>query len=109
MLVLSRRPGQKICFPELGISIEVLRSSGGVIKLGIRAPQDVQVNREEVQERRSAFSHDFSGTQSSGSSYRGCGDLKDWIIELKQKLKSLQGEFEDETSIQPDHQLANIC
>jgi carbon storage regulator CsrA len=48
MLVLARRPGQKIVFPSLGISVEVLRSRGSVMRLGIEAPDDVAVLRDEV-------------------------------------------------------------
>jgi carbon storage regulator CsrA len=48
MLVLSRRPGQKVVFPKLGISIEVLKLSGTVAKIGITAPLEVEVHREEI-------------------------------------------------------------
>ncbi|WP_373650762.1 response regulator [Schlesneria sp. DSM 10557] len=48
MLVLSRRPGQRVVFPGLGITIDVLRSAGSVVRLGIEAPNDVKVLREEV-------------------------------------------------------------
>lgn len=60
MLVLSRRPGQRICIPELGISIEVLRSSGTVAKLGITAPLGVDVHRAEVLERKNAVVNDLA-------------------------------------------------
>lgn len=48
MLILARRPGQRILFPGLGITVEVLRSQGSVTRLGIEAPDDVVVLREEV-------------------------------------------------------------
>lgn len=48
MLVLSRRPGEKIVFPKLGISIEVLKLSGTVARIGITAPVDVEVHRKEI-------------------------------------------------------------
>lgn len=48
MLVLSRRAGQKVIFPSLGVSIEVLRSRGSVTRLGIEAPEDVEVLRDEL-------------------------------------------------------------
>jgi len=50
MLVLARRPGQKVVFPGLGITVEILRSNGNVARLGIEAPDDVVVLREEVLE-----------------------------------------------------------
>jgi carbon storage regulator CsrA len=50
MLVLSRRPSDKICFPDLGISVEVLRVAGNNVRLGIQAPKDVRVLRHELAE-----------------------------------------------------------
>ena len=52
MLVLSRREKEKIVFPNLGITVELLRSKGKVAQLGIDAPQDVKVLREEVYQRQ---------------------------------------------------------
>ena len=60
MLVLSRRPGQRICIPELGISIEVLCSSGTVAKLGITAPLEVDVQRVEVLQRKNGSANDLA-------------------------------------------------
>ncbi len=48
MLVLSRREGEKIVFPEVGVSIEVLRVKGSTSRLGIEAPVGLTVLREEL-------------------------------------------------------------
>lgn len=48
MLVLSRRADEKIIFPGLGISLKVLRVKGNVVKLGVDAPSDVKILRDEV-------------------------------------------------------------
>lgn len=48
MLVLSRRENQRFCFPNLGISVSVLRTAGKVVRLGIDAPKEIRVVREEV-------------------------------------------------------------
>ncbi|MBY0527664.1 MAG: carbon storage regulator, partial [Gemmataceae bacterium] len=48
MLVLSRRPEQRIVFPSLGISVEVLQIKGNTIRLGIQAPPEVSVMRQEL-------------------------------------------------------------
>lgn len=48
MLVLTRRADQKIVFPTVGITIDVLRIKGNVVKIGIEAPSDVQVLRHEI-------------------------------------------------------------
>lgn len=52
MLVLSRRQGQRILFPSLGITVSVLPASGSAVRLGIQAPSDVNVVREEIADRR---------------------------------------------------------
>ncbi|HVS37022.1 MAG TPA: response regulator [Gemmataceae bacterium] len=48
MLVLSRRPGQRILFPHLNIAVQVLPGRGSVVRLGIEAPPHVAVLREEL-------------------------------------------------------------
>jgi carbon storage regulator CsrA len=48
MLVLSRRADEKIVFPGLGISLTVLRVKGSVVKVGVDAPRQVKVLRDEV-------------------------------------------------------------
>ena len=47
MLVLSRKVGERILLGEK-IKITVVRVSGGGVRLGIEAPADVAVVREEV-------------------------------------------------------------
>jgi carbon storage regulator CsrA len=54
MLVLSRGRNDKVVFPTLGISVEILRVSGNKVRLGIDAPQEVPVHRHEVSERIAA-------------------------------------------------------
>ncbi len=48
MLVLSRRPEEKVLFPTLGISIEILRVTGQVVRVGVLAPREVPVIRAEL-------------------------------------------------------------
>ena len=50
MLVLGRRTGENIRIGD-DIKVIVLEVRGGQIKLGIEAPLDVQVHREEIYER----------------------------------------------------------
>lgn len=51
MLVLARRLGEKIVLPELNISIQVVAATPGVVRIGIEAPQEVAVLREELLDR----------------------------------------------------------
>lgn len=48
MLVLSRRVDEKIVFPGLGVSLKVLRIKGNVVKLGVEAPAEIKILRDEV-------------------------------------------------------------
>ncbi len=48
MLVLSRGPQDKVVFPNLGISVEILRVSGNKVRIGVEAPDDVRVLRHEL-------------------------------------------------------------
>jgi carbon storage regulator len=47
MLVLTRRAGESVMIGD-DVVITVLESRGDVIRIGIQAPRDVQVHREEV-------------------------------------------------------------
>jgi carbon storage regulator CsrA len=48
MLVLSRRRDEKIVLPGLGVTIQVLDIRRGAVRLGIAAPPEVTVLRQEV-------------------------------------------------------------
>jgi carbon storage regulator len=47
MLVLTRRVGESVMIGD-EVIITVLEARGDVVRLGIQAPRDVQVHREEV-------------------------------------------------------------
>ena len=48
MLVLSRKTNQKVVFPNLGVTVAVIGVQGGRVKLGIDAPSDIQILRDEL-------------------------------------------------------------
>lgn len=48
MLVLSCKVGQRIAIPGLGTEVAVIAIKGKSARLGISAPADVAVHREEV-------------------------------------------------------------
>lgn len=50
MLILTRNDGETICIGD-EITISVQGVQGNQVKLGINAPKDVAVNREEVHQR----------------------------------------------------------
>lgn len=47
MLVLTRRAGESVMIGD-DVIVTVLEARGDVIRLGIEAPREVQVHREEV-------------------------------------------------------------
>ncbi|MHB8897612.1 MAG: response regulator [Thermoguttaceae bacterium] len=51
MLVLSRRQDDKIIFPNLGITVEILRIAGQSVRIGVEAPSDVRVLRHELADK----------------------------------------------------------
>ncbi|REJ66264.1 MAG: response regulator [Planctomycetota bacterium] len=48
MLVLSRGQDDKVVFPTLGISVEILRIAGKRVRIGVDAPREVPVLRHEI-------------------------------------------------------------
>lgn len=50
MLVLSRRPGEKVMIGK-DIVIQVVEIRGNKVRLGITAPQNMTILREEVLDR----------------------------------------------------------
>lgn len=50
MLVLSRKINERIII-DGNIEVEVLGVRGGVVRLGIKAPREVSVVRNELRER----------------------------------------------------------
>jgi len=108
MLVLSRQPGQKIVFPGLGISIEVLRSNGSVTKLGIEAPLDVQIMREELLDRTPTLENSSSLIAiTPGERFRQ-HELNNKLNELTLKLQLLQRQLELGRATDSDGRLTTV-
>lgn len=47
MLILARKPGEAIAIGD-GIKVRVLEIKNGQVKLGVEAPTEVMVHREEI-------------------------------------------------------------
>jgi carbon storage regulator len=50
MLVLTRRIGESIRVPSCGITVKILEVRGSKVRLGINAPQEIKVLRDELSE-----------------------------------------------------------
>lgn len=51
MLILTRKPGELIRIDD-NITLRIMRINGNQVSLGIDAPREVEVNREEVYNRK---------------------------------------------------------
>ena len=73
MLILTRRVGEIIRVGET-VSVTVVQVSGNQVRLGIQAPRNVVVDREEITERKKRELHltkrpsDRMGSDSDGAS-----------------------------------------
>jgi carbon storage regulator CsrA len=92
MLVLSRRPHEKIVLPSINTTVQVVEVKSGVVRLGIEAPPDVTVYREEVWERKARWeSPDSSGAgagppERSPFFQRGLHTVAAGLAELRRQL-----------------------
>lgn len=50
MLILARQPGETLMIGD-NITVTILGINGNQVKIGIDAPKNVDVNREEIYER----------------------------------------------------------
>lgn len=48
MLVITRRSADKISFPQIGITIHFIRVQGSSAKVGVDAPRDIAIVRDEA-------------------------------------------------------------
>ena len=64
MLVLTRSVGERLIINDGEIKLSVLEVKGNQVRIGIDAPRDVSVHREEVFERIRAESQEKSDTVS---------------------------------------------
>jgi carbon storage regulator len=57
MLVLSRKVGERILIGE-NISVTVVRINGNAVRIGVQAPSDLTVIRQELQDNLDAAESD---------------------------------------------------
>jgi carbon storage regulator len=64
MLVLTRKPSQSIMIGD-GVEVQVLSVAGEKVRLGITAPRDISIFRNEVYERIEAEGEADEGTEAA--------------------------------------------
>ena len=71
MLVLSRKIGERILIGS-GIQVVVLTSQGNRVRLGVEAPSEIPVHREEVAQRLEIeYQASRCGTKADDSGSKG--------------------------------------
>jgi carbon storage regulator CsrA len=91
MLVLSRRQSQSFVFRTLDISVKILQIKGNTIRLGIQAPPDVTVLREElVPQAQAASRWPLNGPQGRGLNHDMRGRLNTALMALYVVEKQLR-------------------
>ncbi len=93
MLVVSRKQNQTVVFPNLGISIEILRVASSSVSVGVTAPDDVRILRGELLESDIAVAR---GQASSGVSHRTENqELRNQLSLAQAALRSIQQLLEN--------------
>jgi carbon storage regulator len=72
MLVLSRRKGESVMLGDQ-IEIQVLQTSGGQVRLGIRAPKDLAVLRGELYSSLLQGNHEAARAELNGEKMKEMG------------------------------------
>jgi len=67
MLILTRREGESVLIGD-DVTITVLRVKGNQVRLGVNAPKEVSVQREEISERVRTHVTEATSTVSAASS-----------------------------------------
>ncbi len=67
MLILTRRVGETVMIGE-DVSVTVLRVKGNQVRLGVNAPKNVSVQREEIFERMKLETGEEGARASEGGS-----------------------------------------
>lgn len=88
MLVLSRKKNEKLAFPGLGITVEILSVRGGNVRVGVEAPLEVRVMRDELLDDDSSQHSDRSSVIRLPRSVRH--ELRNALHELSLMLHVYQ-------------------
>jgi carbon storage regulator CsrA len=75
MLVLARRPNEKVLFPSINTAVQVVSIKGGTVRLGIEAPPEVTILRAELQDRTAERGATTRLPEPAGSRLRGLRHL----------------------------------
>jgi len=83
MLVLSRRLNEKLLFPDIGTAVQVLSVKGSTVRLGIEAPPEVTVLREEIPHLRTEWA---GAAPASGPANQNSRDLLARLVDSRLRV-----------------------
>jgi len=86
MLVLSRRLNESIVFPYVPATVQVLAVKPGTVRLGVKAPPEVAVYREEVWERM----RPWPGTEVVAVTSRDDNQCPDTNQAIRHRFRNLE-------------------
>lgn len=93
MLVLSRGKNQGIRFPGLGVSVEILEVAGNKVKVGVDAPMEVRIMRDELlDEAETRVEEGFRMRLPQSMQHELRNALNDISLSLRVYLKRLERE-----------------
>ena len=70
MLILTRRVGEKLIIGE-EISVTILGVKGNQVRIGVHAPDNVEIHREEIYDRIRMEREEANGTKRVGRGATG--------------------------------------
>jgi carbon storage regulator CsrA len=91
MLVLARRLNERIVIPCIQAAIQVVGIQGGIVRLGIEAPTDVKIFREEVVQ-------DGRATASTDDVAPGPDDVRRRLANTARDLSELRSQLRGKLS-----------
>jgi carbon storage regulator len=85
MLILTRRPGERVVIGDEEILVTVMGVSGHTVRLGIEAPQGVSIYREEIwlavkEENRAAAAASADALPAQPPETAASGETKDTSV-----------------------------
>jgi carbon storage regulator len=109
MLVLARRLNERIIIPCVQTAIQIVGIQGGIIRLGIEAPTDVKVFREEVLGPGEAMTPPDGGRAAKDDLSRRLADSAQELAVLRQQLRGKVPESAAATLYRLDRELAELA
>lgn len=76
MLILTRRVGETLMVGD-NVTVTVLGVKGNQVRIGVNAPKDVSVHREEIYQRIQREKSGIAGTAGADSQHKMSGSQPD--------------------------------